>query len=112
MNNEPAGGRFADDNPLGPTMRRMFGGEDLLAAMKKFGAEVKAQGLTPVEVAIRWVVHHSALGDDDGVVVGASRSAQVVDTVELVRKGPLPREVLGLVEELWEGVRGTRGEML
>ncbi len=90
----------------------MFGGEDLLSAMKKFDAEVKAQGFVPVEVAIRWLTHHSALDDGDGIILGASKVAQVIDTVNLIRKGPLPESILSLVDKLWGNVKGTRGEML
>lgn len=90
----------------------MFGGEDLLSAMKRFDAEVKAQDLTPVEVAVRWLVYHSALGDDDSIVLGASKVAQVIDTVGLIRKGPLPESILPVANELWNSVEGTRGELL
>ncbi|KAI0161803.1 putative oxidoreductase [Hypoxylon sp. FL1284] len=112
VNNESAGTRFGDEHPLGAVARRMFGGEDLLGAMKRFDAEVKAQGLTPVEVAIRWLMYHSALGDEDGVVLGASKTGQVVDLVNLIRKGPLPEPVLPLADELWSGVQGSRGEIM
>ncbi|KAL7622018.1 hypothetical protein AAE478_007519 [Parahypoxylon ruwenzoriense] len=112
VNNEQAGTRFGDDHPLGAISRRMFGGEDLLSAMKKFDTEVKAQGLMPVEVAIRWLMYHSALEDDDGIVLGASKVAQVIDTVNFIRKGPLPESILPLADELWGSVKGTRGEIV
>ncbi|KAI8959971.1 putative oxidoreductase [Daldinia sp. FL1419] len=112
VNNEQAGTRFGEDHPLGAISRRMFGGEDLLSAMKKFDTEVKAQGFTPAEVAIRWLVHHSGLGEEDGIVLGASKATQIVETVGLIRKGPLPEAILPLVDELWGGVKGTRGEII
>ncbi|KAI1367953.1 putative oxidoreductase [Xylaria arbuscula] len=112
VNNEHAGTRFGDDHPLGAIARKMFGGEDLLAGMKKFDKDVKALGLTPLEVAARWITHHSALGDNDGVLLGASRCDQIVDTVGIIRKGPLPDAVLPLVEELWDAVKETRAPIL
>ncbi|KAI0521214.1 putative oxidoreductase [Xylaria bambusicola] len=112
VNDQHAGTRFGDDHPLGAIARKMFGGEDLLAAMKKFDKDVKALGLTPLEVAARWITHHSALGDDDGVLLGASKSDQIVDTVGIIRKGPLPDAVLPFVDELWDAVKETRGAIL
>ncbi|KAK8115576.1 hypothetical protein PG984_012078 [Apiospora sp. TS-2023a] len=108
VNNEHSGTRFGDDHPFGPMVRKHFGDEDLTSAMKKFDAAVKAQGLTPAEVALRWLAHHSSLEDDDGVIIGASKLQQVIDTVGLIRKGPLPNSLIPLVEELWSGVKEKR----
>lgn len=112
VNNEHAGTRSGDDNPLGKPMQKLFGAEDLHAAMRNFDAGVKAQGLTSIEAAIRWMAHHSALRNDDGIILGASKLEQVIETVEMIRKGPLPGEVLRLAEELWDAVKGTRGQII
>ncbi|KAK7943519.1 Aldo/keto reductase [Apiospora aurea] len=87
VNNEHSGTRFGDDHPFGPMVRKHFGDEDMTSAMKKFDVAVKAQGLTPAEVALRWLAHHSSLQDDDGVIIGASKLQQVIDTAGLIRKG-------------------------
>ncbi|KAK7996478.1 hypothetical protein PG989_004518 [Apiospora arundinis] len=108
VNNEYAGTRFGDDHPYGQRIRQMFGGADLTGAMQKFDAEVKAQGLSSTEVAYRWLAYHSALGEGDGIIIGASRLEQVVETVGIIRHGPLPDAVVSLASELWEAVRGTR----
>ncbi|KAI2614964.1 putative oxidoreductase [Hypoxylon sp. NC1633] len=106
------GTRFGADNPLSGAMARVFGGADLRAAVQAFDAGTRALGATPLEVAVRWVVHHSALGEDDGVILGASRTAQVVEAVGFARKGPLGEDLLRLTEELWEAVKETRGEII
>lgn len=80
--------------------------------MKNFVKGCKAHALPPVKVASRWISHHSALGENDGVVVGASRLAQVGDTVTNIRKGPLPLEVVVLVEGIWDVVKHTRGSII
>lgn len=80
--------------------------------MKKFDAEVKSHNLTSIEVAIRWIAHHSALGDEDGVIIGASKAEQVRETVIMIKKGPLPKEVLRTAEDLWSAVKGSRGEII
>ena len=111
INNEHAGTRFGDDNPLGKFAQRLFGAEEVHSAMKTFDAEVKSHNLTPIEVAIRWIAHHSALRDEDGIVLGASKVEQIRETVTMMKKGPLPREVLKIAEDLWSAVKGVRGEI-
>ncbi|KAI1764385.1 putative oxidoreductase [Hypoxylon sp. FL1150] len=112
VNDKAAGTRFGAENPLGDIMRKVFGAEDLRVAVKKFDTETRALGVEPLEVAIRWAVHHSVLGDEDGVVFGASKVKQVVGTVAKARKGPLTNDVLKLVDELWDSLKGTRGEII
>ncbi|KAI1276425.1 putative oxidoreductase [Xylaria sp. FL0933] len=112
VNGQHAGTRMGDDNPLGKQLQRMYGSEDVLNAVKKFDAETRALGFTPLEVAIRWIFYHSKLGDEDCVLLGASRVEQIVENVAFVRKGPLADHVLPLVEELWDGVKQSRGEII
>ncbi len=112
VNNEHAGTRLADENPLGKALQRLFAADDLHNAMRKFDTGAKAQGLTSVEIAIRWIAHHSALGDTDGIILGASKTTQIVETVGLAQKGPLPAAALALVEEAWDAVKETRGEII
>ncbi len=93
-------------------MQSVFGDEDLHVAMREFDSRVRAHGLTSLEVAVRWIAHHSALGDGDGIVLGASRVEQVRETVGMVGRGRLEGEVLGAVEGLWGRVGGIRGGIL
>lgn len=110
--NNHTGTRFDDSNPLGKAAQRLFSAEDLHAAMSDFNEEAKTHGLKPGEIAIRWIMHHSALGDGDGVILGASKTEQVQETVAMIRKGPLPKPVVQIVEELWQKVAVSRGEIL
>ena len=112
INNEHADTRFGDDHPFGKFAQRLYGAEDLRSAMKNFTAEAKSHNLTPIEVALRWIAHHSALRDEDGIVIGASKAKQVRETVMMIKKGPLPREVLKTAEDLWNAVKGSRGEII
>jgi aflatoxin B1 aldehyde reductase len=112
VNGNQAGTRLADDNPLGKTFQRMYGAEEVMQAVRTFDKDTRALGLTPLEVSVRWIFHHSKLTDDDCVLLGASRAAQIIENVAFVRKGPLPENVLLLVDELWESVKATRGEII
>ncbi|KAL8724054.1 MAG: hypothetical protein Q9181_007008 [Wetmoreana brouardii] len=112
VNNDHAGTRFADNNPLGKVTQKLFGAEYLQTAMKRFDADVKSYNLTLIEVAIRWIVHHSALGDEDGIIVGASKIEQICETLSVVEKGPLPEDVLKISDDLWEAVKESRAEII
>ncbi|KAI8946932.1 putative oxidoreductase [Xylaria longipes] len=112
INGKHAGTRMADENPLGKHFQKMYGSMDVMESTKRFDIETRAQGLSPLEVAIRWIFHHSELTDDDGVLLGASNLKQLLESVTFVRKGPLPAAAVLLAEELWEQVKNTRGEVM
>lgn len=103
----------AQGNPTGRFATSSFANSpEVASAMKAFVAGCTEQGVLPVEVASRWLVHHSPLNDTDGVVLGASKLAQVGDTVANIRKGPLTPPVVKLVDELWESVKPIRGSTI
>ncbi|GJE91875.1 hypothetical protein PsYK624_080260 [Phanerochaete sordida] len=80
-------------------------------ALAELQAFVGARGLTLREVAYRWLQHHSAMGPGDhGLVVGVRSREQLESTVAECEKGPLPEDVVGACEELWEKVRGIAKE--
>ena len=105
------GTRFAD-NLLGKTAQAIYSAEGLRSAMKQFDTKLKSYSISLVEAAFRWIVHHSALGDEDGIVIGASKVEQILQTPEIVNSGPLPQPVLEIAEGLWEAVKDTRSEIV
>ncbi|KXJ93413.1 NADP-dependent oxidoreductase domain-containing protein [Microdochium bolleyi] len=67
--------------------------------------------MTPQEATLRWLLHHSALGPGDAIIVGAKREDQLVDNVARARRGPLDttpagKEVREAVDGLWGMVKG------
>lgn len=112
VNNKSEGTRMSEENPLGKAMQRVFAGDQLHQAMKEFDAEVRALGLSSIEVAIRWAAHHSALRDEDSIILGASKSRQLEETVALIRKGPLAPEVITVADKLWASAKLSRGDIL
>lgn len=112
LNNEHAGTRFDDENPLGKFAQRAFADETLHAAVRKFDTKVKEKGLTMTEVAVRLAVHQLELGDNDAVIIGASKAAQLEETVRMIRKGPLPADFLELADELWDMLKPSRGNKI
>lgn len=52
--------------------------------------------LTLLEVALRWVIHHSQLNyeERDGVIIGCSSVEQLESNLKDFEKGPLPEDVV------------------
>ncbi|KAJ4292586.1 hypothetical protein N0V90_009249 [Kalmusia sp. IMI 367209] len=73
---------------------------------------VTAHGLTLIEVAMRWLVHHSVLkmrteGGNDGIIIGASSLAQLDNNLAVLEKGPLPKEVVDALDDGWQMAKAT-----
>lgn len=103
----------AHGNPTGRFATSSYANiPEVVSAMKAFVSGCRAQGMLPVEVASRWIAHHSPLNDKDNIVLGASKLSQVGDTVANIRKGPLPAYVVKLVDELWESVEPIRSSII
>lgn len=106
------GTRFSKDNPLGKAFQGLFGAEDLRRAMARFLEVAAAQNMSPVEVAVRWIFHHSALSEEDGVILGASKVDQVKEVLVFAQKGPLPEDVLAWAGNVWEEVKTSRADIM
>lgn len=68
--------------------------------------------LTLLEVALRWVVHHSELttrvkGGNDGVIIGVSNLKQLESNLADLEKGPLPEQVVKSLDEAWLTAKAT-----
>jgi aflatoxin B1 aldehyde reductase len=76
-------------------------------ALQHIEPTVKKHDLTLIETALRWVVHHSQLkftkdGGNDGVIIGVSSQSQLEANLKDLEKGPLPHEVVKILDEAWE----------
>lgn len=59
------------------------------------------------DAALRWLMHHSALGDGDGIIFGAKTLDQLRANVAGARAGPLPDTVRATVDGLWDLVKNN-----
>jgi aflatoxin B1 aldehyde reductase len=64
------------------------------------------EGITMVEATYRWLLRHSALDENDGVLLGASSAAQLTQNLHAcaaaTEKGPLSPQVLEAFDEAWK----------
>ena len=76
-------------------------------ALRKLNKTCEAFGISLTEVSLRWLMHHSALGPGDGVILGAKRVEQLESNVQHCRKEPLPGDLIKAVEAMWEEIEGN-----
>jgi aflatoxin B1 aldehyde reductase len=112
-----AGGLLAkklDDvvNPAPGTrfdLMRIFGDMYLTPDIKAGLAQVQEccdkESIKLMEATMRWLMHHSVLGDEDGVVLGASNKEQIDATLAACEQGPLPESVMQSFVDLHEAIK-------
>ncbi|KAF9367965.1 hypothetical protein CPB97_005109, partial [Podila verticillata] len=61
--------------------------------------------LTLIESALRWMAHHSGLGPNDGIIIGASSLRHLEENFKDIAKGPLPEAMVTAFDEAWEHVK-------
>ena len=83
--------------------------EDRLAASKEKNSGEEVFSL--VEIALRWLVHHSVLkfhssgdmgqGCNDGIIIGVSSVEQLQKNLDFLEKGPLPDWLVDTLDDAW-----------
>lgn len=99
-------GRFSTKMPTGANYRNRYFKDSTFRALQTIERAVaKHEGLTMIETALRWTVHHSALritnGGGDGILIGISSYDQLDNNLDNLEKGPLPDDVVKALDEAW-----------
>jgi len=78
-------------------------------AMDAIRAAAEKYGLTVAEVALRWVEHHSLMRSklNDAIIVGASSAKHLEENLADLEKGPLPEDVVEVMEMAWLKVKAV-----
>jgi aflatoxin B1 aldehyde reductase len=102
-----AGSRWDKDTRLGKLSASLYHKDALLDAGKKVHDAAEKVGITGHAVALRWMLHHSALKGElgDAMIIGASSIEQLEANLEICKAGPLPEELVKVVEEVWGPAR-------
>ncbi|KZV91065.1 Aldo/keto reductase [Exidia glandulosa HHB12029] len=104
---EPPEGRFGGDGNLAKMYRSHYFKDNYFEALDEIKAVAAKYNITTTEIALRWLQHHSALTPSDGVIIGASTVAQAEQNCADSEKGPLPEEVLAVLDGAWLKVAAT-----
>ncbi|GJC98857.1 aldo/keto reductase [Colletotrichum higginsianum] len=100
----PSEGRFSDNHGTGGNYRKRYFRESTFKALQTIEAAVEKNGLSMIETALRWTVHHSGLkikDGNDGIIIGISSVQQLEDNLNQLEKGPLPEEVVQALDQAW-----------
>jgi aflatoxin B1 aldehyde reductase len=98
-------GRFSGESSQGRNYRGRYFRDSTFKALQIAEKAVDKAGLTMIETALRWVVHHSALkikDGNDGVIIGISSLEHLDSNLTDLEKPPLPEEVVKALDEAWE----------
>lgn len=98
IQNPEKGSRFDTMKVFGD----MYLTDENVNALKNLQSACDAEGISLAEATMRWFMHHSPLGEDDAVILGASSDAQLEKTLAACGKERLPSSVLRAIEELKE----------
>ena len=79
----------------------MYVNDVTLEMHDRLTAVCEKEGLTVKEAALRWLMHHSARGDHDGVILGGSSAEQIEENVRACEGGVLPQGVVDCFEMVW-----------
>jgi len=103
----PQGGRFDPSSKNGKMYRARYIKDTYINSLEGLKAIAAKNDLRLTEIALRWVQHHSLLGTEDGVILGASSAKQLQQNIEDSEKGPLSQEVLDAMDKAWDDVRSS-----
>jgi aflatoxin B1 aldehyde reductase len=103
----PAEGRFSQASGQGGNYRKRYFKDGYFEALSIIEPVAKKNNLTLIEVALRWVTHHSALKitpeskGNDGIIIGVSSLPQLEQNLKALEEGPLPQEVVDVLDKAW-----------
>ena len=114
----PKEGRYSDaDKDEGKMYRERYFKDSNFEALKLIEPVAQKHNLTMLEIALRWIRHHSQLRmagsprpdpkANDGVIIGVSSFDQLKGNLDHLEKGPLPEEVVQTLDKAWLITKGT-----
>ncbi|KAL8733541.1 MAG: hypothetical protein Q9181_003540 [Wetmoreana brouardii] len=98
-------GRFTGKSFVGDMYQSLYGKDSMYEALDVWNEIARDAGIKKAALAYRWIVHHSALGKGDGIVVGARDVGQLEETLMAIANGPLEERVAERAGGIWEMVR-------
>lgn len=100
---QPDNGRFASFQGY----RDRYWKPDMFSVVKSFVDACQSCDLVPASAAIRWLVHHSAIANNnsDAIILGSSTMTHFEQNLAACNEGPLPDVVVQSLDAGWEQVR-------
>jgi aflatoxin B1 aldehyde reductase len=99
------GTRWDKETMVGQMSAASYHKDALFNAARKVHEAAEKAGISGHEVALRWMLHHSALGGGDVVIIGASSLQQLKGNLDMCKAGPLPADLVQIVEDVWASAK-------
>ena len=102
-NDDPQIGRFNSANSQGARYRARYFHDELFDAVDSIRSISEKFQISIQEIAIRWLYYHSLLCGEEGdaVILGASKHQQLIENMSAVNQGPLPSEMVPLLDQTY-----------
>ncbi|KAK9474064.1 putative aldo keto reductase protein [Dipodascopsis tothii] len=102
------GSRFDPKRWQGRLHRGRYWNDTYFDGLEAIREVIKPLGITEVECALRWMNYHSAMSPEfgDAVIVGASSTTQLESNLVALEQGPLPDNVVEVLEAAWLKIKG------
>ena len=100
-------GRFSGKTWLGDIYTTLYGKESMYNALDEWGQIARDAEISKAALSYRWIAFHSALSKSEGdaVIIGASTSSQLEETLTAIDAGPLDAATASRASDIWQLVR-------
>lgn len=85
-----------------PILKTAYGKDVILSGVEDLQEKCEEEHISILEASLRWEKYHSALGENDGVLLGASSNEQIEENLKAIEKGPLPQSLVAAYEDMWK----------
>lgn len=75
------------------------------SALEDLQVQLESLSIGAAEASLRWLCYNSALGEGDGLILGASKIEQLKQNQKAISDGLLPEHAVQAFEKMWKAVR-------
>ncbi|KAI9357304.1 NADP-dependent oxidoreductase domain-containing protein [Zopfochytrium polystomum] len=104
------GARYDNSTNLGKRYKQRYWKQAYFDAVASIKQVADHHNISMVSLAHRWLIHHSKLDPSrgDGIIIGASTEAQAKQNLAACEEGPLPAELLEIVDSAYSITKGVQ----
>lgn len=77
----------------------------MTSAVSQVATLAEENGISGMELALRWVIYDSPLKERDAVLFGASSEVQLRQNLGWIEKGSVGQSICEKMDQIWEEVK-------
>jgi len=109
-NDIPEGGRYSGNTRSATILKSRYWHStyfESVEMIKEAIHKIYDNKISLIEVALRWLQHHSMLNENDGIIIGASNYDQFAQNIHLLQsKEPLHKDLVDVIDNAWHNCKG------